>query len=1084
MSPVAMPPDQAARDRIVADLDTSLLVEAGAGAGKTTQLVARMVALVRTGRATPDRIAAVTFTRKAAAELRERFQAALEAELRATPQDDPTRPLLMEALDRIEHTFLGTIHAFAARLLRERPLEAGLDPAFTEVQEQEAYEDGRRFWRGYLERLAADGSPLLDALAEVRLRPDELERAFHDLVENLDVSFPFDPVSLPTPEDIRPVRERLEALIELAATLLPDEEPTKGWGTTQKRVRTALYSRRHRGWDNPTVFFETLHPFCLGRFEFTQNRWVERGGLTAKELKESFQEFNEDPEPLALLETWLAARYAPALQFVLAAAEAYRDERRRLGRLGFQDLLTFTRDLLRDDPAVRRELGRRIRYLLVDEFQDTDPLQAEIVFLLASDPTDEERAGARPDWRTAVPRPGALFLVGDPKQSIYRFRRADITLYTRVRQRMRNAGGLLRLESNFRSLLPIAGLVNDVFSGVFPEEGSEAQAPFAPLLPQRDSLDDAPAVRMYEASYRYAWGAADAEADALRVAGWIRARVDAGERQPGDFLVLIPRKKHLAAYARALEDRRLGVDVSGAGVGFEREWREVLTLLEALIDPDDPTRVVAALTGLFVGLDLEQLTAFRESGERFSVVREDVAPGPVGEALAWLGQLWQRSRVEPGDVFLGRLVDDVGLFPHAAAAELGTVRAGALAYGLDVVRATALGGDTSLPGIADALRAALAWDEAEAPLEPGRAGAVRLMNLHKAKGLEAPVVVLAHPGGYRPRGRDLHVRRDGEGRPQGYLQITRPDGRSTVPVARPRAWREFEADEERFGRAEHARLVYVAATRARDELLVGRVEGKSHRSDWGILDPWLERHARVEALPIPHPEGPMLAADEELEAIHRETAAAANLRAEAARPLWVRSTVSDVAKGGVDPEVGTPAPAPGAGSPPTTTRGPAWGAVVHAALAAVADRPRADVAAICAALLQEHERPVAADGQPAELEILVALVDGVRASELWARARAAEASLTEVPFIYRLPVSTDGPARLLEGVIDLAFREEEGWVIADYKSDVGDDPTFEARSLAYRRQVDAYADAWTALTGEPVSERILLYTTLGREERW
>ena len=147
-------PDAAARARIREDLDTNLLVEAGAGAGKTTAMVGRMVALVRSGRAEVQQIAAVTFTRKAAAELRERFQTALEKALHAAvdPDDSEVRARLDRALRDIDRAFLGTIHAFCARLLRERPLEAGLDPGFRETLGSEEKRQQRQFWLTHLER--------------------------------------------------------------------------------------------------------------------------------------------------------------------------------------------------------------------------------------------------------------------------------------------------------------------------------------------------------------------------------------------------------------------------------------------------------------------------------------------------------------------------------------------------------------------------------------------------------------------------------------------------------------------------------------------------------------------------------------------------------------------------------------------------------------------------------------------------------------------------------------------------------------------------------------------------------------------
>ncbi len=1088
------PPDAAARRRIIEDLDTSLLVEAGAGAGKTTQLVNRMIALVRAGKATPDQIAAVTFTRKAAAELRERFQAALERDLRNADPADPARAPLAAAIDRIDHAFLGTIHAFAARILRERPIEAGLDPAFEEVLEAEAFQDARRFWQGYLERMAADGDPTLLALSEIGIQAADLEGTFHVLNENLDVTFPTAEESLPTLEEIAPVRRKLEALIDAGAALLPPREPASGWGTTQRRVRSALYTRRHYGWDDRSVFFSSLYQFRVASHEFTLRRWAEPVTPEVKAYREAVRKLHADDEALELVERWLAHRYPAALRFALNAAEAFRDERRRRGRLTFQDLLTVTADLLRRDARARRDLGRRYRWLLVDEFQDTDPLQAEILFLLASEPMPSDSGDEPVDWSGVVIRPGALFLVGDPKQSIYRFRRADIAVYNQVRTRMQTLDALVGLEANFRSLPPIADLVNDVFPHLFPEMGSAYQAPFAPLRPQRRDSGGSPGVLTYVHRYKRAWGEAQAEQDAGRVASWIARRVAQGERSPGDFLVLVGRKKHLARYARALEDRRLPVDVSGAGVGFEQELQELLVLLDALIDPDDGTRIVAALSGLFFGIDADQLVRHRLSDGAFRLPRDPeavpavadpAAPDPIHSALTRLARWRSWSVREPADVFVGRLIEEVGLFPYAAAGPLGGLRAGALEYVQDVLRATSAAGDTSLLGAVEAIRTALTWEEAEAPLDPGRRDAVRVMNLHKAKGLQAPVVVLAEPARvYRPPA-TFHVARTARGESLGYLEIQRREGRQGLPLARPLQWRELQAEEGRFDEAETHRLLYVAATRAEDELLVASAPEKPDASPWGKLESWLAGHATPVVAPIELVGGPQLATAT-LEGLTHAVRSAHVARASAARPRVVFSSVSDLSKHRVDQLSWEEVPVPaGPADPAVVSRGYEWGSVVHAALASTARMSNARaIRALAASLLREFERPLLEDGTPRELDELVDLIGHVRGSPLWHRAGAAERVMVEAPFARRIEGADGEPDAIVEGVIDLAFLEAGEWVIADYKTDLGDDPDFPERVAAYRRQVDLYAAHWSQLTAQSVKERILYFTASGDTVTW
>ena len=397
------PPDQSERDRISGDLDHNLLVEAGAGSGKTRSLVDRMVALVGTGTCTVDRIAAVTFTRKAAAELRQRFQVGLEDLLARTPPEDPRWQRLEDAIRDLDRAFLGTIHAFCAKLLRERPLEAGLDPGFRELQETEAARSKRAFWLDFLERLGADGDPDLEVLETLGIEPDLLQPLFDELVENPDVDFGFQPARPPDEKEIRAARKRFDELLDRAGHMMRGREPPGGWDAFGKRVRTLLYLRRALDWNDRKAFFDALARVHLKKGHLTQKKWSDTsaGKLAAKSLAKEFQEFAAAGSRAdALLRSWWAHRYPVAMRVANRAARAFARQRKDRGELNFQDLLVLTAALLRDEPGARRDLGKRYRRVLVDEFQDTDPLQAEILLLLTSDPEDGN------DWRQGRPPAG------------------------------------------------------------------------------------------------------------------------------------------------------------------------------------------------------------------------------------------------------------------------------------------------------------------------------------------------------------------------------------------------------------------------------------------------------------------------------------------------------------------------------------------------------------------------------------------------------------------------------------------------------------------------------------------------------
>ena len=1128
------PPDQPARDRIKRDLKQNFLVEAGAGSGKTTSLVDRMVALVREGECKVEQIAAVTFTRKAAAELRQRFQVELEKAVRtgrntppgftaSEPLDNKQKQRMQQALLDLDGAFLGTIHSFCAKLLRERPLEAELDPGFREVKETEAARLRKKFWFDYLERLAAAGDRQLRELDKLGLSPKNLEHLFNKLVDHSDVEFGASCVPLPDPARVEEVRAELDTLLDRAKPLLPDREPEKGWDSFAKKVRTLLYLRRSYSWDDRVAFFDALHKVVGINPKLTQNRWTD--GPKAKALGQDFQAFGDRAcQAAELLKAWWAHRYPVAVRFAKGAADAFAKERKELGLVTFQDDLSLAADLLRNHPPTRRDLGRRYSRLLVDEFQDTDPLQAEIVFLLASDPE------SACDWTQVRPRPGALFVVGDPKQSIYRFRRADIALYETVKRRFAEFGEVLLLEANFRSLDCVEHVVKGVFDSeqMFLAEDQAMQAAFAPLLVQRRPEVGFEPGKLRSYAVHGKTQDEVVEDDARFIAAHINEQIALACRKPGDFMILTRVRKHLPLYARVLEEWNLPVEVSGAGVDFEDKLAAFLLLLKCMADPAHQVHVLGVLTGPFFGITLDEIVAYRDKIAAFRSdggwlsanraprwpdampddVPDDAPVVDVAKALEKLHGWWQRAKKEPADVTAERLADEIGVFPLAAAGPLGQLRAGALVYLLDAVRAQALDGDASLAGAVEAMDTALNWEDAVVSLAPGRGNAVRVMNLHQAKGLEANVVFLASPFGDTYREPSMRVARGADGVAQGTMPIVEPGpfGQHKV-LAQPLSWDEDKKLEAEFERAERTRLLYVAATRARDELWVARWENapKWRKSPWAPVEKWIAAEAQREAGDAgdgsgegqvaarlestargaaPQPEA--LDADTDLaQAVEAAKAAvqgasAPTYQLTTATRLARVSEIVDSSSADNDDKPAGPRWKKRRGS--SRPGGYEWGSIVHKMLAAVEAGEGPDRLKTRARnLLLANDQELDAHGDPKLLDELVRQVNDVRRLDVWARARASRERYTEVPFAVD---RSNGQPHVWEGVIDLVFREAGGWVVADYKTDKGTNPDFASRVPRYKKQVDIYAECWEEITGEAVVERMLVFTAQQRVESW
>jgi ATP-dependent exoDNAse (exonuclease V) beta subunit len=490
--------DDADRERIRRDLDTTLVVEAAAGTGKTTELVARMVNTLAEGRARIGGIVAVTFTEKAAGELKLRLREEIEhaRELRT----GPARGLLEDALAHLEEAHVSTIHGFCADLLRERPVEADVDPRFEVLLEPVANQMLDAVVDEWLqETLEAPGEGVRRVLRRTYRDEDDeagpraaLRKAVRSLAEWRDFNAPW----RRDPTDRRAlVGAAMDAIHAFAAL------SARGSSNDNFFVDTApirRFSRRHAGalpagavGDDALDALESLLGPLSHDKAFTRCRTgygsTYAVGVPRAEMKTQHAALKALlQETTAALDADLAACLQQELQPCLARYEAAKQRR---GALDFTDLLMHARDLLRRDADVRRDFQQRYQRLFVDEFQDTDPIQAEILLLLAAD--DPGQA----DWTRVQTVPGKLFIVGDPKQAIYRFRRADVETYWQVKRQLLASGAeSCQLRTCFRSVPALQRAVNHVFAAVMDDNAGAAQAGYVPLEPVRRDDETQPAL--------------------------------------------------------------------------------------------------------------------------------------------------------------------------------------------------------------------------------------------------------------------------------------------------------------------------------------------------------------------------------------------------------------------------------------------------------------------------------------------------------------------------------------------------------------------------------------------------------------
>ncbi len=1063
--------DERSRRLIREELQTNILVEAGAGSGKTQMLAERMAAGVAAGVYPLENMAAVTFTRKAASELRGRFHLALEAELSrartesgadgAGPSDRKTRIEL--ALSNLESFFAGTIHSFCARLLRERPVESGVAPGFTELDETQDLELRQRAWRDFITGARAIGDPDMMALMGADVRPRDLDAAFATICVNDDVDFPAGTAVCPDPG---PALKALDDFWKELQKHLPAKIPPDTTCSIQKAARQFSGQMRVARYrlNRPSVVASLLDTWNF-ESKIIQKWWAD-SAPEKKRLKDLIQGLHERFRTSVVtpyLSQWRQYVYRLSVTLLTRARESGATERRRLNSLNYGDLLNLAARVLRENAPVRRALQQKFKYLLVDEFQDTDPVQAEIMFWLAEDgkATPAVKPDKPADWRKVSLRPGALFVVGDPKQSIYRFRRADIDIYNLVRQRFcdREVGRVLPLTLNFRSTPAICAWANEVFETRFPAKPTAYAPRFTALDAERADASGG----VFTLTHSCDSSELQTQ-DAGKIAAYIRTEVDAGRSQFSDFLILTRKKRdRIAPYAQALESLNIPMEVSGAGAfGKSGAIRTMTVLLRALADPQNQVVLIAVLRGPLFGISDPELFAFKQAGGWFSLFHEPADAGTtpfsaVQSALAALRQYYRWTRVLPAAAALDRILEATGYLAMAATPPAG-VEAGDLLHALDRVRQVVQGGG-SLADAADALEADSepASELESLPLEPGRTDVVRVMNLHKAKGLEADVVFLADPGGGAKLWADVHIERTGL-KATGWLKIVRKSEGSFAAkvIAEHVDWPAHEAQELPYLQAEEDRLLYVAATRARRTLVVSRSMGKIPQPAWGVLNGFLESADELSV-----PSSVCISAREPMDCRKTTEAAADSARGKlqqtVVQPSWTITSVTaearQIARIARSVEVASDDPSKVVTADTPAHRadaGQAWGTLIHGLLEHAMRHKNAtpsDLHRLAMWLTVEEPQ------LRAVLDEAVSTVLEVAKAGFWEHAVHGEHS-EEAPFTYAA-----GDGQIVSGVVDLMYRDRAAWHIIDYKTDLD----LTEASGSYAQQITMYERALSSV---------------------
>ncbi len=1094
--------DEAARTAIQKDLSRTLFVEAGAGTGKTTALVGRIVELVLTSDATVHRplnqIAAITFTEAAAAELRERVRIEFESALLAARENG-----LSEVVERCEQALadadvaaISTLHSFAQRLLSEFPVEVGVPPrveVIDEVRSQLAFE---RRWGVFIDSLYED--PNLEefivraSILGVQLNGSQLRNIAQEFDDNWDRLLDLDDYSdPPIPIDFSSIRDSIRNVEQIALECL---DPTdKLLDRIQSSGRTF---ERFRRADSDYERLRAVKQLAETKFGKSGRKgsWpdVTEARECCADLGSSCTALIDAVSSQTL--TRLAARIA---DFTKQSAQ----ERRAEGLLEFHDLLVLAHLLLRTSPDARSALAQRYRVLMLDEFQDTDPIQISLALLLASAVSGTFDG----EWTDLEPEPGRLFMVGDPKQSIYRFRRADISVFLAARSAFR--GGEVSLQRNFRTVEPVIDVVNALFSEIMAEETS-AQAAYSPLIATRDpsTADHRPVVFGGPSS-----GTARElrEAEAADVASiivdiqanpddWLIGDDTGGWRAPElrDITILLPTRTSMSQLSRALDAQDVPFRADTGTLVYEtQEIRDLLSVLAAIDDPSNQIALVAALRSPLYACGYDDLYAFRAGGGSFdlrSPIPDALRGSVVAEGLEHLAELSSRRWWDEPSQLLLRVIDDrfaMALPAHGRRARDTWRR---IRYVVDQARAfsEAGGGD---------VREYLAWtglqgadgSKAHEPMLPEPDDdAVQIMTIHGSKGLEFSITIVS---GLTTR---LGRRAAAHGEVIWGEPGVMPEVKASSRVRTAQFDLKKELDDEMDG-PERDRLLYVALTRAKDHLVVSGHHsqdkaGKPVASHGATVGAWaettgaelvrrLEGQAPLFSLPASAPsegakvrDAPPVASPSDWRAAHaarladgarRSVVSATALARELHQPrfdeddLWADGSWDDDEAPGDDQDEGEQL------LPPQEFRrgraGTAIGSAVHAVLQLV------DLGA----------------PETADLEALArsqAWAEAVYGTEHLATITASVESALRAPIVLacktskhwkELFVAAPVGEVTIEGYIDLLVDTAEGLVVVDYKTDnVRSEAEIDAKLERYSAQGAAYAVAIEVATGRPVHD--------------
>ncbi len=1113
------PKDDHIRQKAIQGRGSNFLLEAGAGTGKTHTLVRRIQSLLldRDRPTSMDRIAAITFTDKAAADLRLKIRERIEQQAAATNDEK-----LKKSLEDIDGASITTLHGFCLSLLMERPVEAGIDPGSSVLDAHAASALAESVYDEWFDQMAQKPTP---AFAWYLKQKEYYERrGDYDWLWKLAQKIRSDPDILLEyrPDEIFDFEAKVKEIFDLDRSII-------------EYANTYCGDKSDKGFSNAAQFHEALLalPSPENKDEFINAfghalPGVNKLGNKKNWDKESVEQFKTNRAKLkTFVERFQTTSYNDRIWelFTLAQdyARLYDRRKRRLGVLDFSDIINRALDMLRkNQDDVRRYFHDKFDYIFIDEFQDTDPLQVRIASLLC-------RAGGDSDDIRNL-EPGRLFVIGDPKQSIYRFRRADIEIYDETMRRFEERGEVSRIQVNFRSVPGILNFVNKLFSPLMKRDDKEPASPdYVDLEAYRGLIDpksipENSGVHFMKTTRELGKDDDHKRLEYAAIAEWINHavathlkvtdKVDPKQRKTcsvngspqefcndenhpveilrdvrfGDIAILNRRGTTFDELEETLRMHGIDYMVTGGKVYFQRpEIAAAVAGMSCLNNPDDSLALAGWLLSDYAGFSDEDLLIHALSGGYQSLSYASLPDPAENESdltkhLRTLRDIHDAKDEAGCYKTLVKLFDLAAVLPAAQTLRRGDVAVANLNKVLDAARRADQAGKTF-----DEFEAAWAKDfarqrdEADYAVVEEDDNVVQIMTMHKAKGLDWPVVIIPDmAAGFQPRKPLILTQRVDE-----KVGVCLGADCETISYA------EMKDREDRFQNAEKIRLLYVAMTRARDHLalplfskVLRKKDGSVSRQK-GFLEFLVEAGVINDELSIapdfeklaqsafdfdPDQKGLKLAANPtwELPAIVSKTRA--KMPPEAAEALQERQKVHEPPplddkalrfKSPSEHEIDF-------GKSESSSDGTLLGSAFHDLMETLDFKDRASWEDALAAVAIRHEL----DGK--QKVICQNWLETFTDSKLFAKLKKC-ACYTEVPFTWRGADPHSGETTDFNGAIDLLASCGDEILIVDYKTDRVASEELNKRFDSYSRQGAIYLEAVKKLIPSAKGYRMIFY---------